>query len=306
MAKKTLLKQAREAVPEFKTISDRFLRKYTIAGKSESCTNNYLMQISKMVLHCQSSPLSIPVDQVEDYMFTIQQNESPGMSSFKHLVYGLRTMYAMFNNEELYLSLPPISRRGTLPVVLSINEVKLILKTPKLLGHKVLLAVIYDCGLRVSEVVNLKLNDVDFDRKMVHIRQSKHKKDRLVPVSPLTIRGLQAYIRTTGPKERLFNGKARGAQISREGIRHAFRAIIRKANIEKEVCIRTLRHSHATHLLEMGPDIVSMKNQLGHAETRTAMMCPHIAEPNPIAGFGPMEWNISAVTHTGWPYPMHG
>ena len=289
MAKKTLLKQACEAVPEFKTISDRFLRKYTIAGKSESCTNNYLMQISKMVLHYQSSPLSISVDQVEDYMFTIQQSESTSMSSFKHLVYGLRTMYALFNNEELFLSLPPVSRGNTLPVVLSTNEVKLILKTPKLLKHKVLFAVIYDCGLRISEAVNLKLNDVDFDGNMVHIRQSKHKKDRLVPVSPITIRGIQKYITTTGPKEWLFNGKVRGTQISREGIRHAFRAIIRKTNIKKEACIHTLRHSYATHLLEMGLDIVSVKNQLGHADIKTTMMYLHIARSNPKAGFSPLE-----------------
>jgi site-specific recombinase XerD len=289
MAKKTLLKQACEAVPEFKTISDKFLRKYTIAGKSDSCTKNYLMQISKMVLHYRCSPLTLSVDQIEDYMFTIQQNESPSMSSFKHLVYGLRTMYSMFNNEELFLSLPPISRSRTLPVVLSTHEVKLILRTPKLLKHKVLFAVIYDCGLRISEAVNLKLNDVDFDRNMVHIRQSKHKKDRLVPVSPITIRGIQKYITTTSPKEWLFNGKVRGTQISREGIRHAFRAIIRKVNIKKNVCIHTLRHSYATHLLEMGLDIVSVKNQLGHADIKTTMMYLHIARSNPKAGFSPLE-----------------
>jgi site-specific recombinase XerD len=195
----------------------------------------------------------------------------------------------MFNNEELYLSLPSISRSSALPAVLSTSEVKLILKTPKLLKHKVLFAVIYDCGLRISEVVNLKLEDVDFDRNMVHVRQSKHKKDRYVPISPLTIRGLQTYIKTTGPKEWLFNGKVRGTQMSREGIRHAFRAIIKKVNIKKDVCVHTLRHSYATHLLEMGLDIVSVKNQLGHADIKTTMMYLHIARSNPQAGFGPME-----------------
>jgi integrase/recombinase XerD len=123
----------------------------------------------------------------------------------------------------------------------------------------------------------------------VHIRQSKHKKDRYVPVSAITLRGLASYLDTTKPKDWLFNGKRRGEQMSREGIRHAFRSIIKKTGIQKEVCVHTLRHSYATHLLEMGLDIVSVKNQMGHAEIRATMMYLHIAKSNPKAGFSPME-----------------
>jgi len=289
MTKKTFLAQACEAVPEFKTICDKFLRKYRIAGKSDSCTKNYLMQISKMVLHYRCSPLVISVDQIEDYMFSLQQSESPSMSSFKHLVYGLRSMYSMFSKEELYLSLPSISRSKALPAVFSVHEIKLILKTPKLLKHKVLFAVIYDCGLRISEAINLRIEDVDFDRQMLHIRQSKYKKDRYVPISSLTLKGLRNYLKTSCPKGWLFNGKIRGTQMSRGGIRHAFRAVIKKTDIKKEVCIHTLRHSYATHLLEMGLDIVSVKNQLGHAEIATTMMYLHIARSNPKTGFSPLE-----------------
>ncbi len=77
--------------------------------------------------------------------------------------------------------------------------------------------------------------------------------------------------------------------MSREGIRHAFRSCIQKAGIDKKVCVHTLRHSYATHLLEMGLDIVSVKNQLGHADIATTMMYLHIARSNPMAGFAPME-----------------
>ncbi len=184
MSRKSYMEQACEAVPEFKTISEKFLRKYTIAGKSESCTRNYLMQVSKMVLHFECSPLELSIDQMEEYLFHIRQNEKPSMSSFKHLVYGLRTLFSMFKNEKLYLALPPGSGSKALPVVFSQAEIKLILKTPKLLKHRALFAVAYDCGLRISEVINLKITDIDFDRKRVHVRQSKHKKDRYIPVSP--------------------------------------------------------------------------------------------------------------------------
>lgn len=289
MSRISYLEQACNVVPEFKTISETFLRKYTIAGKSGSCTRNYLMQVSKMVLHFKCSPLELSADQLEEYMYYIRQHETPSLSSFKHLVYGLRTMFSMFKNEKLYLSLPSIANSKALPVVFSQEEIKLILKAPKLLKHRVLFAVIYDCGLRISEVINLKITDIDFNRQQLHIRQSKHKKDRYVPVSPMVLRGLATYLNTTKPKQWLFNGKNRGEQISREGIRHAFRAVIRKTGIQKQVCIHTLRHSYATHLLEMGLDIVSVKDQLGHAEIRTTMMYLHIAKSNPKAGFSPME-----------------
>lgn len=283
------MEQACEAVPEFKTLSEKFLRKYTIAGKSESCTRNYLMQISKMVLHFECSPLELSIDQMEEYLFMIRQNEKPSMSSFKHLVYGLRALFSMFKSEKLYLALPPVQGSKALPVVFSQPEVKLILKTPKLLKHRVLFSVAYDCGLRISELVNLKINDVDFDRQRVHVRQSKHKKDRYVPVSPLTLKGVRQYLGASAPQDWLFNGKSRGKQMSREGAYHAFRSCIKKAGISKKVCIHTFRHSYATHLLEMGLDIVSVKNQLGHADIATTMMYLHIAKSNPMAGFAPME-----------------
>jgi site-specific recombinase XerD len=288
MSRKCYLEQACQAVPEFKTISEGFLRKYTIAGKSDSCTRNYLMQISKLVLHFKCSPLDLSVDQLEEYLFYIREHETPSLSSFKHLVYGLRTMFSMFKNEKLFLSLPSIASSKALPVVFSQEEIKLILKTPKQLKHRILFAVIYDCGLRIQEVINLKITDVDFNRKQVHIRQSKHKKDRYVPVSPLALRGLSSYLDSSNPKEWLFNGKIRGQQISKEGIRHAFRSAIQKTGIQKQVCIHTLRHSYATHLLELGLDIVSVKNQMGHAQIRTTMMYLHIAQSNPQAGFSPM------------------
>ncbi len=289
MSRESYLQQAVKAVPEFKLISEQFLRKYTIAGKSESCTRNYLMQISKMVLHFNSSPLELSIDQMEEYLFELQLNEKPSKSSFKHLVYGLRTMFTMFKNKELYLALPSIKSSKALPVVLSQKEIKTLLNTPKLLKHKVLFAVIYDCGLRISEVINLKIVDLDFDRKQIHIRQSKHKKDRYVPMSSLTIRGFHKYFQTVCPQTWVFNGKIRGQQLSQTGVRHAFRAAVKKAGINKPVCIHTLRHSYATHLLEMGLDIVSVKNQMGHAEIRTTMMYLHIAQSAPNAGFSPLS-----------------
>lgn len=283
------MEQACELVPEFKDISETFLRKYTVAGKSSSCIRNYLMQISKMVVHFGCSPLELSIDQMEEYLFTIRQNEKPSLSSFKHLVYGLRTLFGMYGREKLLLQLPSISNGNTLPVVLSRQEIIRLLKAPALLKHRVLLGVVYDCGLRISEAMNLKISDVDFDRKQVHIRQSKFKKDRYVPISDIALRGISRYLDTSNPKEWLFNGKTRGEQISREGIRHALRSALSKAGIKKGVCVHTLRHSYATHLIEMGLNIITLKEQMGHSRIETTMMYLHIAQSDPEAGFSPMQ-----------------
>jgi integrase/recombinase XerD len=289
MSRKSFMEQACALVPEFKEISETFLRKYTVAGKSSSCIRNYLMQISKMVVHFGLSPLELSIDQMEEYLFTIRQNEKPSLSSFKHLVYGLRTLFGMYGREKLLLQLPSIANGNTLPVVLSRQEVIRLLKAPALLKHRVLFAVVYDCGLRISEAINLKVSDVDFDRKQVHIRQSKCKKDRYVPISDLALRGISRYLDTSNPKEWLFNGKIRGEQISREGIRHALRSALSKAGIKKGVCVHTLRHSYATHLIEMGLNIVTLKEQMGHSRIETTMMYLHIAQSDPGAGFSPMQ-----------------
>ena len=290
MSKKSYLLQAGELVPEYKILTEQFIRKYTIAGKSSSCIKNYLMQISKLVLHYQCSPLDLSIDQLEDYLFYLRQkDDSPSHSSFKHLVYGLRRFYEIFKKEDLRIALPSCKEAKTLPVVFSQREVVALLRSAKLLKHRLLFATIYDGGLRISELVNLAINDVDLDRRMLHIRQSKQMKDRYVPISEHLVRGLRTYLDASNPKVWLFNGRVRGEKISRAGVRHAFRASLKKANITKEACVHTLRHSYATHLLEMGLDIISVQHQLGHSTVSTTMMYLHIAQSNPKAGFSPMQ-----------------
>jgi site-specific recombinase XerD len=247
------------------------------------------MQMSKLVIHFESSPLDLSVDQMEEYLFIVHQNEKPSLSSFKHLVYGLRTLFVMYGREKLLLHLPSISKEKTLPSVLSKPEIIRLLKLPNLLKHRVILAVGYDCGLRISEIINLKISDVDFDRKRVHIRQSKCKKDRYVPISHHTLRGINDYIETSNPRVWLFNGKIRGEKMSVEGIRFIMRQACIKADITKKVCVHTLRHSYATHLLEMGLDIVTLQHQMGHTDIRATMIYLHVVISNPTAGFSPME-----------------
>ena len=131
----------------------------------------------------------------------------------------------------------------------------------------------------MSEVCNLlKINDIDFDRKQIHVRLSKNNKSRYVVLSDYIALGLKQYIEGAKPKVFLFNGRVKGSPLGKGAVQQSFRLALKKADIKKDACVHTLRHSFATHLLEQGVDIVTIKEQLGHAHVETTMMYLHVAQ----------------------------
>lgn len=194
------------------------------------------------------------------------------------------------------IELPTIKADKRLPVVLSREEVRRLLRVPKLLKHRILLGLLYGCGLRCAEVRGIRLCDLDFDRQMLHVRQGKGKKDRYVPLSPLLIRGLHRYISSEQPLTWLFNGKPEGraggdfdSRYSQAGVQWAVRQARKDAGIAKEMNVHTLRHTYATHLLEDGLDIVSIKDLLGHACIQTTMVYLHVAQSGRRKPFSPLD-----------------
>ncbi len=211
------------------------------------------------------------------------------MPSAKHTVYGLRYLFRLFGREDRAIRLPILHRPKKLPVVLSQEECRRLFRTPRLLKHRVMLSLIYSAGLRMSELKNLRPEDIDADRMQIHIRQGKYYKDRYVPLSGLMLRGLRKYQSVIQPKEWLFNGKETGSQISSRGIQWAMREAVKKSGIQKHAVVHTLRHSYATHLLEMGVDIVTIKELLGHQTIQTTMVYLHVARLQPKAAFSPLD-----------------
>ncbi|TLP70138.1 tyrosine-type recombinase/integrase, partial [Maribacter sp. ACAM166] len=176
--------------------------------------------------------------------------------------------------------------------VLSRQEVKLLLKTPKLQKHRLLLALLYGCGLRNAELRNLHIKDVDMDRKRLHIRQGKGRKDRYVPLCDLLVRGIQTYLAAEHPVQWLFNGNDRSGRpvaLSPNGVQWVVKQARQHSGILKEVTTHSLRHTYATHLLEMGLDIMSLKDLLGHVDIQTTMVYLHVSQCSKSAVFSPLE-----------------
>ena len=141
----------------------------------------------------------------------------------------------------------------------------------------------------MSEVCKLKLNDIDFDRKQIHVRQSKNNKSRYVVLGEFIAKGIKQYIEGAKPKVFLFNGREKGTPLCHGAVQQSFRLAMKKADIQKDACVHTLRHSFATHLLEQGVDIVTIKEQLGHAHIQTTMMYLHIAQVERTLSHSPLD-----------------
>jgi site-specific recombinase XerD len=190
------------------------------------------------------------------------------------------------------IQLPPIERPKKLPVILSQNEIKILLKTPVLLKHRLILALLYGCGLRCFELRNLKIKDISFERMLLHVRSGKGRKDRYVPMDDLLVGGIKKYLSAVNPGDWLFNGNDKSGKVtplSQRGVQWVVKQAAKKSGIDKQITAHTLRHSYATHLPEMGLDIVSLKEVLGHADIQTTMIYLHVSNLGRQAAFSPLE-----------------
>jgi site-specific recombinase XerD len=279
-----------------------------VLGKSQSTFENYARHVASISLYFGKIPTQLDPEQVQDYLYFVQKkSKTPSQSYFKHTVYGLRSLLKSEGLPYEFLHLPSIKHEKKLPVVLSKEEVWRMLQKAKLLKHKILIGLLYGCGLRCMEVRNVRIQDLDFDRKQLKVVQGKGKKDRYVPLSEHLIRGLKKYIEAEKPQDWIFNGKplanrAGGdfdSRYSQRGVQWAIKQASALAGIKKEVCVHTLRHSYATHLLEDGLDIVSLKNLLGHENIETTMEYLQIAQLASQKVFSPLDTLFEQCSRLG-------
>lgn len=171
-------------------------------------------------------------------------------------------------------------REKLLPNVLSKEEVKQILEAHINIKHKAMLSLIYSCGLRRSELLHLKPQDIDSKRGIVIIRQAKGKKDRIAPLSQKILQLLRDYYMANQPKVYLFEGQTPGEAYDERSLQQVLKQALAKTNITKPVSLHWLRHSYATHLLEAGTDLRYIQELLGHKSSKTTEIYTHISTKN--------------------------
>jgi site-specific recombinase XerD len=175
-----------------------------------------------------------------------------------------------------------------LPVVLSRDEIlRLLLATPNL-KHRTILTMLYGSGLRISELINLKIADIDFARKQVFIKDAKGRKDRVVALSERIYGLLNDYLHTYQPDVYLFNGQE-NLKYTAGSVRHFLARAVKQAGIKKRVTPHTLRHSYATHLLEGGVDLKYVQELLGHSRPETTQIYLHVTKKQLLAINSPID-----------------
>lgn len=293
----TILERAIIEVPDFENVIKKLSEQVDLRGQSKSTLQNYTRRIALFVIHFKSLPENVSEDEINEYLAALARDpKAPSRSSFKHMVYGLRYYYRLLGLNKKAIALPSLKRDTKLPVILNRSELKELFSAPKLLKQRIVLALIYSAGLRGQEVINLKISDVDFERMTIHIRQSKYKKDRIVPLSTKMAIGLKKYLNAENPHTWLFNGKQAESKYSVRGLSWVMRENLKRTSINKDVNLHSLRHTYATHLLEEGLNIVTLKELLGHAEITTTMIYLHVAQCKHVKPHSPLDTLYSGTS----------
>lgn len=173
----TIVEQAITLVPEFEKVVVKLGQQVTLRGQSKSTLNNYIRRIALFVVRFENLPEKIDSEEINEYLVALARDpKSPSRSSFKHMVYGLRYYYRLLGMNKNAIALPSLKKETKLPVILNQKELKELFAALTLLKQRVVLTLIYSAGLRGQEVINLKISDVDFDRKVITSARANTKK----------------------------------------------------------------------------------------------------------------------------------
>jgi len=252
-------------------IDDLRLRNY-----AQRTIETYVGRIVAFAKHFGRSPDLLGPEEVRTFQLHLLERRV-SWSSFNQAVCALRFLYGTTLGRPEQLTLIPYGKRPkTLPSVLAPQEVLRLIDAAPTPRDRIFLQVAYGCGLRLSELIHLLVTDIDSARMVIQVRQGKGAKDRLVPLSPRLLQELRAYWRRYRPSAWLFPGDKPGQPISGSNLQRRFGQLVQRVGLTKHCSLHTLRHSYATHLLEAGVDLLTLKTLLGHKTLETTTRYLHV------------------------------
>jgi site-specific recombinase XerD len=224
------------------------------------------------------STTSLTEVEVRKYLLHLLEDKKLSSGTVNQVFNAFRFLFVEVHKRPFVMgSLPRPKKEKQLPSILSEQEVSRLLAAITNLKHKTMMMLTYSAGLRVSEVVKLRPEDLDPDRRLIQIRGAKGKKDRVTLLSDIAMKYVEAYLRRYAPAEWLFEGYERGKPYSIRSAQAVFDRAVEKAGIAKDVSIHDLRHSFATHLLEHGTDLRYVQTLLGHESSKTTEIYTHVS-----------------------------
>lgn len=236
---------------------------------SERTINSYLFYIKQFLDTIKKSPTRLTS---EDFQYYLDNYTFSSISQQNQVINSIRFLYKFgLNKKYSKVSFKRPKSEKKLPRVIDGEYIKSQLSKIQNIKHRAILTLTYSVGLRVSEVVNLKIEDIDSKRMLIHIKNAKGRKDRIVPLSQTVLELLRLYYKAYKPKEYLFNGQ-NGNRYSTESCQKIY-----KKYIDNKTSIHTLRHSSFTNLLERGTDLRIIQKIAGHSSSKTTEIYTHVS-----------------------------
>jgi len=283
MLKATMSQEAQSALVDF----EKYLNQQRY---SQNTIKTYIGSLSVFFCYLKGKSIhSIAKSDIESFNTNYILSKGYSTSYQNQVINAIKCYYSKRLNTHLEiheLERPMESKQ--LPVILSIEEVERLLATISNTKHLAIISLIYSCGLRVGDVLQLRISDIDSDRGIIHIKGGKGKKDRIVPLSPSVLELLRSYYKRYRPTEFLFNGE-NSNQYSSSSIQKVFKRALKKGGIIKKCSLHTLRHSYATHLLESGTNLRVIQEILGHGSPKTTQIYTHVSSEQCSKVVSPIE-----------------
>ncbi len=258
---------------------EEFLEKLKIELKisknSHYTIRNYVKANEELIDFCNKNPSEIKKDDVKKYI----SEKISSMSSSSVIVFLSSIKYAYLNilEEDITEGIKRPKKEKRIPTVLTKEEVKRLFNSINTRKSKLMISLLYACGFRVSELINLKISDLDFVERTGYVRQAKGKKDRLFNIPNFLMKDLITHSKEQKNKEEEYFFTGSKGRMSERNIQKIVKKASKKAKINKEVHPHTLRHSFATHLLESSIDIRKIQELLGHSDLSTTQIYTHIS-----------------------------
>jgi site-specific recombinase XerD len=260
-------------------IPKEFEKTLKLKRYSENTVKSYKSHFSKFLAYYTGhAPEQITDEQIRAYLLYLVTKKNVSTSYQNQVINAIKFYYEKVMGRPTstyYLQRPKKEKK--LPVVLSEEEVGKILRQIINLKHKCIIYLLYSAGLRLSEVINLKISDIDSSRKVITIKGAKGKKDRISLLSDAVLALLREYYKQYKPKEWLFEGQ-KGGKYSPKSVQNIFKKALNNSKINKNATVHTLRHSFATHLLERGTDLRYIQELLGHSSSKTTEIYTHVTK----------------------------
>ena len=271
-------------------LRQRMLEDLQIRNYSPTTIRIYLHAVTEFAQHFGKPPDQLGAEHIRRYQLFLVKEKKVSLPTFIQMVCALRFFYTHTLSRKIAIERIPFPRRERkLPLILSREEVKALLEAPGKLRHRALLATLYGCGLRVSEVTQLKVSDIGSARKVVRVRQGKGRKDRQTLLPARLLEVLRCYWRSQRPTDWLFPSADATRPISPKAVFLACRNAARKAGLSKPVHPHSLRHAFATHLLEAGVNLRTIQILLGHANLETTARYLQVADVSVRSTVSPLD-----------------